>query len=337
MTTINRQWLLVSRPQGPIRESDFAPTQGPVPEPGDGEFLVRVTHLSFDPTQRGWMSGDTYIPAVPLGAVMRSKAVGEIVQSRNAAFPVGRLAHGAFGWQDFAVSDGMDDLGPVTLLPAHVTPEQSLGVLGLTGMTAWFGLKAIGRARPSETVVVTAAAGAVGSIAIQLARAMGCRSIGVAGGPEKCAWVLEAAGADACIDYRSQNVWRELKTLAPDGVDVIFENVGGKVLEAGIMSLAYGGRIALSGTISTYADDPHAERGVRYLLNLCMKRARIEGFIVFDFVDLFHEGVAGLSALMADGRLKNAVDLQEGFEAIPATLNRLFEGKNIGKQLLRLA
>jgi NADPH-dependent curcumin reductase CurA len=336
MTQTNRQWRLAARPQGAIRETDFVRAETPVPEPDEGEFLVRVTHLSFDPTQRGWMSTDTYVPAVALGELMRAKAVGEIVRSRNAAFPVGRLALGAFGWQDFAVSDGMDDLGPVTLLAPHVSPEQALGVLGLTGMTAWFGLKAIGRPRPSETVLVTAAAGATGSIAIQLAKAWGCRTIGVAGGPEKCAWVRDVAGADACLDYRRQNVWRELRTLAPDGVDVIFENVGGKVLEAGIMSLAQGGRIALCGTISTYNDDPHAQPGVRYLLNLCMKRARIEGFLVFDFVDLFHEAVAGLSALMADGRLTNAIDLQDGFNAIPSTLIRLFEGRNIGKQLLKL-
>lgn len=337
MTDINRQWLLAARPQGPIRETDFRRVETPVPTPGPGEFLVRVTHLSFDPTQRGWMSDDTYMPAVPLGAVMRAKAVGEIVASNRPDFPVGRRVVGAFGWQDYAVSDGVEDLGPVTLLAPGISPEHALGVLGLTGMTAWFGLKDIGRPRAGETVLVSAAAGATGSIVIQLARAWGCRTIGIAGGPEKCAWVTQVAGADACIDYKNQNVWRELRKLAPGGVDVVFENVGGGSLEAAVMSLAMHARIVLCGMISTYADDPHAQKAVRFLLNLAMKRARMEGFIAFDYAGRFDEAVAGLLALMAEGRLHTLDDVQEGFENIPATLNRLFEGRNFGKQLLRLA
>lgn len=337
MSNINRQWRLAARPQGPIRETDFQRTEAPIPEPGDGEFLVRVTHLSFDPTQRGWLSNDTYLPAVPLGGVVRAKAVGQVVRSNRADFPVGRLVVGAFGWQDYAVSDGFEDLGPVTILSPGISPEQTLGVLGLTGMTAWFGLKDIGKPRPGETVLVSAAAGATGSIAIQLAKAWGCRTIGIAGGPEKCAWVRDVAGADACIDYKSQSVWRELRKLAPEGVDVVFENVGGGSLEAAIMSLALHARIVLCGMISTYADDPHAQKSVRFLLNLAMMRARMEGFMVFDHAGRFPEAVTGLLALKAEGRLHTLEDVQEGFENIPATLNRLFEGRNMGKQLLKLA
>jgi NADPH-dependent curcumin reductase CurA len=337
MTAMNRRWLLAARPTGAITEQLFRRVEEPVPEPGEGELLVRVTHLSFDPTQRGWISGDTYLPAVPIGGVVRAKAVGQVVRSRHPEFRPGQLVHGAFGWQDYAVSNGQTDIGPVTRLEPNITPEHALGVFGLTGMTAYFGLKEIGQPKPGETVLVSAAAGATGSIAVQLAKALGCRVLGIAGGPEKCAWVREVAGADGCVDYKNENVWKQVQKLAPDGVDVVFENVGGAIMEAAIMSLALRGRIILCGTISTYAADPHAQRGVRYLQNLAMKRARMEGFIVLDYAARFPEATAALQQLMAAGKLHTLEDVQHGFDNIPATLNRLFEGKNFGKQLLKLA
>lgn len=334
---MNRRWVLAERPTGQVGPECFRREDGAVPEPGEGQFLVRVTHLSFDPTQRGWMTGDTYIPAVAVGEVMRAKAVGQVVASRHPGYPVGRLVQGGFGWQDYALSDGVNDVLPAMDLPPRATPEEALGVLGLTGMTAYFGLNDIGRPKPGETVLVSAAAGATGSVAVQLAKAAGCRVIGIAGGPQKCAWVTEVCGADACIDYKAQNVWWALGKLAPEGVDVVFENVGGEILEAAIMRLAIGARIIMCGAISVYDQDPHAQKGIRYLLNLARKRARIEGFIVMDYEARFGEATQVLSGLVAEGRLKSLSDVAEGFENIPATFQRLFTGANFGKQLLKLA
>ncbi|HYD43859.1 MAG TPA: NADP-dependent oxidoreductase [Phenylobacterium sp.] len=333
----NRRWVLARRPRGRIKAEDFRRDDTSVPEPSDGEFVVRVTHLSFDPTQRGWITSDTYLPAVPVGGVVRAAAVGQVVRSRHPGFPVGRMVQGGFGWQDYALTDGQTDLMAVTETPPGSTPEEALGVFGITGMTAYFGLSEIGIPQPGETVLVSAAAGATGSVAVQLAKAAGCKVIGIAGGPEKCAWVAEVAGADACIDYKSQNVWRELARLAPEGLDVVFENVGGEILEAAIMNLAHGGRIIMCGAISVYEADPREQKGVRFLLNLAMKRASIKGFIVLDFEARYPEAIAALQAHIAAGALRSAVDMQEGFENIPATLNRLFDGRNTGKQLLKIA
>lgn len=336
-TGVNRRWLLAERPTGRIEETCFRSVEEAIPEPADGQFLVRVTHLSFDPTMRGWLTGDTYIPAIAIGDVVRAAAVGQVVRSRHPRIRVGEIVQGGFGWQDYALSVGRNELMAVAPLPAGATPEQTLGLYGLTGMTAYFGLHEIGKPQAGETVLVSAAAGATGSVVVQLAKAVGCRVIGIAGGPQKCAWVTDVAGADACIDYKARNVWRDLGKLAPGGVDVVFENVGGAMLEAAIMRLAMHARVVLCGTISTYESDPQAQTGVRFLLNLAMMRARIEGFIVRDYEARYGEAIAALQALARDGKLANAVDVQEGFENIPATLNRLFDGKNLGKQLLKIA
>jgi NADPH-dependent curcumin reductase CurA len=336
-TLVNRRWVLAQRPQGRIKSENFRRADMPVPEPSDGQFVVRVTHLSFDPTQRGWIAADTYLPAVPIGEVVRAAAVGQVVRSRHPGFPVGRIVQGGFGWQDYALADGQTDLMTVTETPPGSTPEEALGVFGMTGMTAYFGLAEIGAPRPGETVLVSAAAGATGSVAVQLAKAAGCKVIGIAGGPEKCAWVTETARADACIDYKSQNIWRELARLAPEGLDVVFENVGGEILEAAIMNLALGARIIMCGAISNYEADPRQQRGVRFLLNLAMKRALMKGFIVLDYEARYPEATAALQALITAGALQSAVDVQQGFENIPATLNRLFDGRNLGKQLLKIA
>jgi NADPH-dependent curcumin reductase CurA len=337
MSETNRRWLLAARPQGAIAESNFRCVEEPIPELGDGEFLVRVTHLSFDPTQRGWMTTDTYVPAVLIGEVMRAAAVGQVVASRNPDFRVGQLVQGAFGWQDYAVSHGQTDIMAVAKLAPGVTPEQALGVFGLTGLSAYFGLAEIGRPKAGETVLVSAAAGGTGSVAVQLAKAAGCRVLGIAGGARKCAWVREVAGADEVIDYKSENVWTRLRQLAPGGVDVVFENVGGEILEAAIMNLALHARIVLCGTISNYAADPREQKGVRFLLNLSFRRAHMQGFIVLDYEARYPEAIAALSSLIAAGKLRSVEDVQHGFEQIPLTLTRLFEGQNLGKQLLQLA
>jgi hypothetical protein len=334
MTTTHR-WLLKSRPNGPLKDSDFDLVTVPMPEVGEGQFLVRLTHFSFDPTQRGWLGGDTYLPAVPIGGVVRAGGIGEVVASKHPGFEVGDVVQGTFGWQEHALTDGMTETGPVTKLRAGITPEQALGVFGVTGLTAWFGLTEIGQPKAGDTVLVSGAAGATGSVVVQVAKALGCKVIGIAGGAEKCGWVVEQAGADACIDYRAGNVARQIREHAPKGVNVVFENVGGEILDAALANLALRARVVLCGGISSYNDTTeHRSPGLMNYMNLTVMRGRMEGFIILDYARRYGEGVAELAKLMAAGKLKTAEDMAHGFENCPATLRRLFEGKNFGKQLL---
>jgi NADPH-dependent curcumin reductase CurA len=335
--TTTRKWLLKSRPVGPLKDSDFELVSVPLPEVGEGQLLVKLSHFSFDPTQRGWLGGDTYLPAVPIGGVVRAGGIGEVVASRHPGFAVGDIVQGTFGWQEHWLGDGMTETGPVNKLRAGVTPEQALGVFGVTGLTAWFGLTEIGRPAPGDTVLVSGAAGATGSVVVQVAKALGCRVIGIAGGPEKCRWVQEVAGADAAIDYRAGNVARAIREAAPKGVNVVFENVGGEILDAALANLALNARVVLCGGISSYNDTAeHRSPGLRNYMNLTLMRGRMEGFIILDFAKRYGEGVAELARLMAAGKLKTAEDIAHGFENCPATLRRLFEGKNFGKQLLKV-
>ena len=335
--TRTRRWLLRSRPDGAVKDSDFDLVSVAVPEVGEGQFLVKLTHFSFDPTQRGWLGGDTYLPAVPIGGVVRAGGIGAVVESKHPGFAVGDVVQGTFGWQEHALSDGMTETGPVTKLRAGITPAQALGVFGVTGLTAWFGLTEIGQPKPGDTVLVSGAAGATGSVVVQIAKALGCTVIGIAGGPEKCRWVVEQAGADACIDYRAGNLARQIREHARKGVDVVFENVGGEILDAALANLAQGARVVLCGGISSYNDTAEDRSpGLRNYMNLTIMRGRMEGFIVLDFAKRYGEGVAALSKLMADGKLNTAEDIAHGFENCPATLRRLFEGKNFGKQLLKV-
>jgi NADPH-dependent curcumin reductase CurA len=333
--TTTRRWLLKSRPNGPLKDSDFDLVTVPMPEVGEGQFLVRLTHFSFDPTQRGWLGGDTYLPAVPIGGVVRAGGIGEVVASKHPGFEVGDVVQGTFGWQEHALTDGMTETGPVTKLRAGITPEQALGVFGVTGLTAWFGLTEIGQPKAGDTVLVSGAAGATGSVVVQVAKALGCKVIGIAGGAEKCGWVVEQAGADACIDYRAGNVARQIREHAPKGVNVVFENVGGEILDAALANLALRARVVLCGGISSYNDTTeHRSPGLMNYMNLTVMRGRMEGFIILDYARRYGEGVAELAKLMAAGKLKTAEDMAHGFENCPATLRRLFEGKNFGKQLL---
>jgi hypothetical protein len=338
MIELNRRWLLASRPVGMVKDSDFEFVKKPVPEPKDGEFVVRVTHLSFDPTQRFWIAVDTYVPAMPIGEVVRAFGIGQVVKSNHPAFRRGQLVQGLFGWQDYALISDISGVLPTTPVPKDVTPEQALGVFGITGPTAWFGLTEIGKPQPGETVLVSGAAGATGSVAIQIARAIGCKTIGIAGGSDKCRWVTEVAGADACIDYKRGEVAAQIRAHAPKGVNVVFENVGGEILEAALQNLALHARVVLCGGISSYNDpDPGKSYGIRSYMMLVIARARIEGFLVLDYAARYSEAIAALSSLIRGGKLKTVEDVQHGFENIPATLRRLFEGKNLGKQLLKLA
>lgn len=336
MSAANRRWLLAERPSGNLKDSDFNFVTEPAPQPGPGEFVVKVTHLSFDPTQRGWLAGDTYIPAVKIGEVVRAAGVGEVVASNNPKFAVGAKVQGAFGWQDYCVTDG-GGFWPATPLHPGLTPEQSLGVFGITGLTAYFGLIEIGQPKAGDVVLVSGAAGATGSVVGQIAKARGCTAIGIAGGKAKCDWVVETAGFDACIDYKSENVAQRIRALAPKGVNIVFENVGGEILDAALANLAQGSRVVLCGGISSYNAASAAEvHGLKNYMALTVTRSRMEGFIILDYAARYGEGVKALAGWMAEGRLKAIDDVQQGLENAPATLRRLFEGKNFGKQLLRL-
>lgn len=335
---VNRQWRLAHRPTGLVSALDFAWSEAPVPEVAGGQMLVQNLYLSVDPTQRGWMSADTYLPAIAIGEVIRSLGVGQVVESKHPKFAPGQLVQGGLGWQDFLVSDGGGEL-PLSKLPAGIGAAQIplvMSVLGLTGITAYFGLLEVGRPQAGETVVVSGAAGATGSVVGQIARIKGCRTIGIAGGPEKCAWLTKEAGFDAAIDYKSEKLERRLLELCPNGIDVFFDNVGGLILDAALANLAMHGRVVICGAISMY-NEKAPPPGPRNYLSLLVKRGRMEGFIVLDYRERAGEAVAALSQWVREGRIKHEEDIQVGLENAPDTLLRLFDGRNRGKQLLKVA
>ena len=331
----NRQWLLARRPQGMISPADFTWTESPVPTPADREVLVKNLWLSCDPTQRGWIAGDTYLPAVKIGEVVRSFAVGRVIESKHPRFQKDQLVQGLFGWQDYAcVAPGTPSApSPV---PPGVPIETAMSALGLTGITAYFGLLEIGRPAAGETVVVSGAAGATGSVVGQIAKVHGCRVIGIAGGAEKCKRLTAELGFDAAIDYKSENVGERLKELCPKGINVFFDNVGGDILDAALSRLALRGRVVLCGAISRY-NDSTLSPGPKNYVNLVTRRGRMEGFIVLDYMARAGEAVTALSQWLNEGKLKDRVDVQHGLENAPAALARLFKGENDGKQLVKIA
>lgn len=332
-TLRNRQWLLAKRPQGMVSIDHFRRADSPLPIPqyDKGEVLVRNIMLSFDPAQRGWMEDvPSYLPPVAIGEVMRASSIAEVVQSTNAALPVGARVQGLFGWQDYAVAPADS-----TLIPEEISPEQRLGVLGGASLTAWAGLFRIGQLKTSDTVVISAAAGAVGSIAVQIAKLHGARVIGIAGGPEKCDWVVNSYGADAAIDYKSENLSTRLSTLCPEGVSLFFDNVGGDTLETMIAHMAPFGRIVMCGAISRY-NDKLPQAGPHNMINIITRRLRLEGFILLDHLDCAEEAMVQLSQWLLAGKLHYRTDVQHGFDNIPATFLRLFNSQSQGKQLLTI-
>jgi NADPH-dependent curcumin reductase CurA len=334
MTDTNRQFLLRKRPMGMVDPSCFELVTTPVPEPSaDGDFVVRNLVLSCDPTQRGWMSRDTYLPAIKLGEVMRSGAGGRVVASRNASFAVGDHVIGMLGWQDYALVRAG---GPFpTKVPPGVPLETAMSVLGLTGITAYFGLVDIGKPQAGETVVVSGAAGATGSVVGQIARILGCRAIGIAGGKDKCEWLGREAHFDGVIDYKTENVGARLKELCPKGIDVYFDNVGGDILDHALAQLAMRGRVVLCGAIATYGDG-ELRPGPKHYINILLKRGRMEGFIVLDYMARAGEALAKLGPWVSEGKIAHREDVLRGLENAPA-LRRLFTGENLGKQLVRIA
>lgn len=334
----NQQWLLAKRPIGMVSVDDFTLASAPMPTPdtGAGEVLIKTLMLSFDPAMRGWMDDKpSYLPPVAIGEPMRASGIGQVIESENPELPVGTLVQGLIGWQEFLVA-GPNSLFPPTALPAGTPPNIALSIMGATSLTAYFGLLRIGEPQPGETVVVSGAAGATGSAAAQIAKIKGCRVIGIAGGKEKCDWLLNAAGIDAVIDYKNQSINDELARLCPDGINVFFDNVGGETLEAAIENAADYARFVLCGSISNYNDDT-PKPGPANMFSLISKRIKMQGFIMFDYMEEVDAAMADLVQWLTDGKLQWREDIQEGFDNIPKTFLRLFEGSNQGKQLLKLA
>jgi NADPH-dependent curcumin reductase CurA len=333
MNLINRQFRLAARPVGMPVRADWEYREEPAGEPGEGELLVRVRYVSLDPAMRGWMNeGRSYVPPVAIGEVMRAVAVGRVVASRNPGFAAGDHVSGAFGVQDYAISDGRG----VTRVDTALAPlPVHLSVLGIPGMTAYFGLLDVGRPQPGDTVVVSAAAGAVGSAVGQIARIKGCRVVGIAGGPEKCRYVVDELGFDAAIDYRAEDVGRALREHCPDRVGVYFDNVGGDILDAVLTRLARGARIVICGAISQY-NRTGPVRGPANYLALLVDRASMSGFVVFDYAHRYGEAAREMAGWLAEGRLRSREDVVRGIEAFPDALLKLFKGENAGKLVLEV-
>jgi NADPH-dependent curcumin reductase CurA len=334
MSRTNQQWLLTSRPRGMAGEGNFTWREEAVAPLAEGEVLVRVAYLSLDPTNRGWMNeADSYLPALKLGSVMRGIGIGVVEESRDAKFAVGDVVQGLLGWQIYSVSRGEG----LTKLPATGLPLVAhLGLLGHIGMTAYFGLLEVGRPRAGETLVVSAAAGAVGSLVCQIGKLKGMRVVGIAGGEAKCRWLRDALGVDGAVDYRAGGVLEALKRGCPKGIDVYFENVGGAILEAVLWWINLGARIPVCGMISQYNNE-RPEPGPCNLFQLIVKRARMEGFLVSDFAGRFAEAAQELISWHQAGRLKYRLDVVEGLREAPAALGRLFTGANQGKLVVRVS
>jgi len=332
MVAMNRQVLLASRPEGWVREENFRIIDAPMPEPAEGEVLVRNLWLSLDPYMRGRMNeGRSYAKPQELNEVMVGGTAGEVVASRHPGFAPGDAVVGYLGWQNYGVAPA----SALQKVDSRLAPLSAyLGALGMPGITAWYGLNVICSPRAGETVVVTAAAGAVGSVVGQLARIAGCRAVGVAGGPEKCAYVVDELGFDACLDYRGGTLAQDLKAATPKGIDCLFENVGGEVFDTLLTRMNAFSRIALCGLISQYNSAPYPMKNIGSVL---VNRIKMQGFIVSEHLDLWPQAIRELAANYAAGRLKYRETVAQGLDAAPAAFIGLLKGANLGKQLVRLA
>lgn len=330
----NRQLRLESRPEGLFKESDFKLVEENLGELQEGELLVRIIYLSLDPTQRVWAQADSYLPAVKIGAVMRSFGLGVVENSKHAEFEEGDIVSAMTGWQEYLVSDGRN-LQKLPHLPG-VSLDAYMGPLGMTGITAYFGLLEIGKPKEGETLVVSGAAGAVGSVVCQIGKLKGCRVVGIAGSDEKCSYLTEELGADATINYKTQNVYKALRKACPDGIDIYFENVGGPMLDAVLAQINIGARIPLCGFIAQYTAT-EAGPGIQNLSVLISKRAKIEGFLVLDYYDRAAEAVQQMAQWMGEGKLKYQTTVEEGLENTPTTINKLFTGDKMGKLLVKVS
>ncbi len=335
----NRHLVLAERPDGPVTDTTFELRTEPVPDPGPDEMLIRTVWVSCDPAQRGWLNDvRSYVPPVQIGETMRAGGVGRVEASNLDGFAPGDWVQGSLGWREWMLTDGTTPLGRINKVPPSVPdPKMMLSVLGGTGLTAYFGLLDLGRPADGDVVFVSGAAGATGSVAGQIARIKGATVIGTAGGPDKCAWVTDVAGYHHCIDYRSDDVGARLRSLAPDGLDVYFDNVGGEILDAALANLAQSARIVLCGGISSGYGAGQPPPGPRNYFQLVITRSRMEGFIVTDYASRFREAVDELAGWVADGSLRYTETVTEGLEQAPQALQGLFESKNLGKQLVQVS
>ena len=333
----NRQWRLRTRPAGRLKESDFEWREEPVPAVAPGQVLVRTLYASLDPTHRIWASDmDQYMPPVELGAVMRAGAIAEVVESTVPEFAAGDLVSGLMGWQDWTLVDDPRMLRKLPRSRGDVPLTAYMGAVGIIGATAYFGVRAIGQARAGDTMVVTTAGGAVGSIAGQIGKIDGCRVVGVAGSDEKCRWIVDQLGFDAAVNYKTESLEEALRSHCPDGIDVVFENVGGAQLDASLALINLNARIVICGLIAQYNAEAPVPGPYRFA-QILMKRARVEGFIVTDFLERFPEALGQLGEWLAEGRLKYRVDVVDGLENAPAAINKLFDGTNKGKLIVKVA
>jgi NADPH-dependent curcumin reductase CurA len=331
--TVNRRILLVETPQGKLAPEHFRLESVPMPSPGDGEVLLRIRYISLDAANRAWMQGATYRSAVEAGTVMAGGAVAEVIETKSPSLAIGDLVFADTGWQEYAVLPAkrlakLPRLDPITHL---------LSVYGVAGLTAYFGLLRAGRPVAGETLVVSAAAGSVGSLVGQIGKIKGCKVIGIAGGQAKCDWLTGELGFDAAVDYKAGPVFKSLKAAAPNGIDVYFDNVGGDIFEACLFQMNVKGRIACCGAVSQYdsAPSPHGPRGVPGLF--VVKRLAVQGFIVSDFYDERDQALADLQSWIADGRLKVQEDILDGLENTPRALIGLLAGDNRGKRMVKVA
>jgi NADPH-dependent curcumin reductase CurA len=332
----NRQWLVERPTDGEVGPSNFRWTEGPVPRPSEGEALVRNLWISFDPTNVFLVGGPPENGGVPIGGVMRGITASQVIESRNPKFHVGDLLHGYAGWEDYSLTDGHGYF-ETTVIPPGVSPQLALGTLGVTGMVAYFGVVEVARPHAGETFVISGAAGGVGSIAGQIARILGLRVIGIAGGKAKCDWLRDEAGFTEAIDYRTEDVHERLATLCPDGLDIYFDNTGSApILDQALGLLRRNGRIVLCGVTSWYLakEQPPGPQG---LVALIMMNGRMEGLLGKDYAPRFPEAAPVLQGWLKSGQLKSKEDVVIGLENAPMALGRLFSRENLGKQLLKIA
>lgn len=334
MSNVNRQIRLACRPEGLPGDDAWNLTEEAIPTPGDGEALIRCIYLSLDPAMRGWMRDrKSYIEPVGVGDVMRAIGLGKVEASNHPDYAVGDYVTGMFGIQEYALSNGF---GLQKIDPNLAPLPTYLSTLGMPGMTAYFGLLDVGEPKEGETVVVSAASGAVGAVVGQIAKIKGCRTVGIAGGPAKCKYLADELGYDEVIDYKSEDMVEALKRTCPNGVDVYFDNVGGPMLDAVLMRINQKARIVVCGAISQYNKEPEETYGPRAYLSLLVNRARMEGMVVLDYVRQYRSAAIEMGGWMMAGKLKGKEHIEEGIENFPAVLRKLFSGENFGKLILKV-
>jgi hypothetical protein len=334
MNLVNHQFRLATRPVGVPKREDWTYDEEPVREPGDGEVLIKTLYLSLDPAMRGWMNeGKSYIPPVGIGEVMRAGGVGRIIASKNSTFAIGDFVYGTLGIQEYLTANGK---GLTKVDPKLAPLPVYLGTLGMPGMTAYFGLLDVGQPKQGETVVVSGAAGAVGTVVGQIAKIKGCRVVGIAGGADKCQYIHDELGFDAAIDYKHEDVKEALRNHCPKGIDVYFDNVGGDILDSALTRITRGARIVICGAISQY-NNTGPVKGPSNYLSLLVNRASMKGMVVFDYADRYAEAGREMAGWMAAGKLKSREDIVKGLETFPETLLKLFKGENMGKLVLQVA